>query len=295
MTRQEACKILDVYPDISAEDLKKRYRKLMNITHPDSGKEHDYPYDASEINVAYEYLLTHLMDQVKKKRVKEKHQIKWNAPVNPNAFVDREIYQFYEDQDGNRLGMVTIDTGKYMWIPDEDFSLFLKSLYQAARNIITADDEVKQLNRTSNLSLMADITYLLSGQFFGADTALSLMRKDDDAYYTKAYLESGRKRKLPKADEYVLPMGVKNHRLFVSDITGNELGYLSFADDRILFGLIPLFERKAVQVKMVIAKEKTGARKMTEVHMWVKPIPEESSASIDSISLRIQQLLDESQ
>ena len=41
------------------ETLKSRYHSLMLLTHPDAAVAHDYPYEASDINVAYEYLLEH--------------------------------------------------------------------------------------------------------------------------------------------------------------------------------------------------------------------------------------------
>ena len=60
MNRKKALKILGAETDTDIRDLKKRYRSLMRMTHPDSVKEHDYPYEVHEINEAYNYLLLHL-------------------------------------------------------------------------------------------------------------------------------------------------------------------------------------------------------------------------------------------
>lgn len=57
MNRKSACQILGVYPDISEKELKRTYRRLMNLTHPDSNADSDYPYDAYDINEAYGNIL----------------------------------------------------------------------------------------------------------------------------------------------------------------------------------------------------------------------------------------------
>ena len=45
MNRKRALKILGAGTDTDIRDLKKRYRELMRMTHPDSVKENDYPYE----------------------------------------------------------------------------------------------------------------------------------------------------------------------------------------------------------------------------------------------------------
>lgn len=63
MTVQQAYKIFDVRSDITKMELKKRYRRLMHMVHPDavlnrdkSNKENVYRYSAYEINEAYTVL-----------------------------------------------------------------------------------------------------------------------------------------------------------------------------------------------------------------------------------------------
>ena len=191
MNKHKACEILGILPDTGIEELKKRYHLLMVVTHPDSVSEHDYPYEVHEINRAYEYMLDHLEEEQIREKTLETKRIRWNAPVNPNAFAARPIYQYYEDEDGNRVGLMTVDQGRYIWIPDEEFSLVLKSLYTTAKEIIDLDDEAKHIDRSRDMSLMGDITYLIAGQFFGADMAFSLMKWDEnsESYYSKAMLE----------------------------------------------------------------------------------------------------------
>ena len=116
MNRSQALAIMGIQPDIGTDDLKKRYHALIMLTHPDSVKEHDYPYHVYEINAAYEYLLKNMEEEIRRKETRERSIIRWNAPQNPNAYAPRDIYQYYDDLDGNRIGIVTVDTGRYMWI-----------------------------------------------------------------------------------------------------------------------------------------------------------------------------------
>ena len=306
MTKSQALGIMGLASDTGANELKKRYRALMMMTHPDSADYHEYPYDAAQINAAYAYLTENMVKEDIAAKAKEESRIHWNAPVNPNAYCPRNIYQYYDDAFGDQIGVVNVDSGRYTWIPDEDFSLFLKSLYEAAKRVIAEDDDRKGLSRADDMTLMADIAYLLSGQFFGADTALSLMKSEGggDVYYAKAMLElstAGRAKIAHQLKEkpvggagdkiILVPGKVKSHRLYVTDIMGNELGYLTFHDDRLLFGIIPLFERRAVQVKMSIADSKC-IKGSIAVDFWLKLIPEDSASAIDSINLRIRQALD---
>ena len=289
MNKPTACTILGVRPDIQPDELKKRYHALMMLTHPDSPEEHEYPYAVHEINVAYEYLLKHMKEETRQKEAEEKSRIRWNAPENPNAYAPRDIYQYVDDAEGNRIGTVTVDTGRFMWIPDEEFPLFLKSLYACARQLIADDDEEKHTDRSDDVGLLADIAYLLAGQFFGADMALSLMKKEktEDIYYCKAMLELGTGAKQPVTGDTLIPSHVRDHRLYMSDRAGHELGYISFKDDRLLFGLVPLFEQRKVQVKATVSE----SGRSVDIDFYLKRIDTDGSSAVDSVNLRIMERL----
>lgn len=293
MKREQAYRILGVNPGTTEEDLKKRYRELVQLTHPDSGQSCDYPFEIHDIIAAYKFLLESIIEE-DVNNSKNEYRIKWNAPTNPNAYRDRPIYQYVEAADGEIIGTIEIDKGKYLWIEDEDFALFLRSLRETAKGIISDFDKKTGLSREDDISLMAEITYLLSGQFFDSETTLSLMKEtSEDVYFSKAMLEinSGIRVSVPKEGSYLIPGKIKNHRLFVTDTFGNELGYLSFKDDRLLFGLVPLFERRALQLKLVVSSGKKKANSL-DVDMWIKRIPEDDKRGIDSINLRIEKLLE---
>ena len=55
--------------------------------------------------------------------------------------------------------------------------------------------------------------------------------------------------------DYLFPAGIRDHRLYLKNAAGQELGYLSFRDDRMYYILIPLFEQRRVRVRIRV----TGA------------------------------------
>ncbi len=291
MDKKKALRILCAKADTDIRGLKKRYRDLMRQTHPDAVAEHDYPYEVHEINEAYNYLISHLFeDHSSPEGTKEPH-IHWNAPINPNAYTDRPIYQYVEDANGNIIGNITVDIGKYVWIEDEDFPLFVKSLYDTARTVISDDDEEKGISRTNDIELLKQVMYLLSGQFFGADAAFDLMKKcEDGSHYTKAMLEVDPGADSPDAGDVLIPSRVSDHRLYVADKDNKELGYLSFKDDRLLFGLVPLFERRALGMKMT-CRSKGKSKWSVDIDLWLRLVEEDTTSAIESISLKIKQLL----
>ncbi len=289
MDKEKALHILCAGPDTDIRGLKKRYRDLMRRTHPDAVAEHDYPYEVHEINEAYNYLLSHLFDDEGQGIGSGEPKIRWNAPVNANAYTKRPIYQYVEDANGNIIGTITVDTGRYMWIEDEDFPLFLKSLYDTARSVISDDDSGKHISRSDDEELLKDITYLIAGQFFGSDSALSLMKSQKDgSHYTKAMLELDPGAAAPDTGDILIPSRVTDHRLYVSDTDNKELGYLSFKDDRLLFGIIPLFERSAVKVKMIAGRSHGTS---VDADLWIMPHREDNVTIIESINSKIKDRL----
>ena len=292
MDKKKALRILSAKPDTDIRGLKKRYRDLMRKTHPDAVAEHDYPYEVHEINEAYNYLLSHLFDDEGENSGSGGSKIRWNAPVNANAFTGRPVYQYVEDANGNIIGTITVDNGRYMWIEDEDFPLFLKSLYDTAKAVISEDDSKKHISRSDDDELLKDITYLIAGQFFGSDLALSLMkRQKDGSYHAKAMIELT-EEKMPKEGSMLYPQKVEDHRLYVKDGSDNGIGYLTFRDDRLLFGIIPLFERSAVKVKIIAGK---SHRSSADADLWIIPQPEDDVTIIESINGKIRSRLDREQ
>lgn len=146
MTPAEAGKILGISPKADIEQVKKQYRRLMLQVHPDvSGpSKARYQYSAQEINLAYGVLKKRLTESEGlsfsgKGENSRKNNFHWDAPVNDQAWKERDVLHYAEDYEGNILGNFTIARGKYLWTTEEDFPLFLLSIYRCGQELL---DEV---------------------------------------------------------------------------------------------------------------------------------------------------------
>ena len=93
--------------------------------------------------------------------------------------------------------------------------------------------------------------------------------------------------------ELFYPSRLSNHRLYIKNQAGQELGYLSFLDDRMYYLIIPLFEQKRVQVKMQADEGKAEKRKAVrylKLHLWVK-LQDADRRMPESLNLQIDKLL----
>ena len=266
---------------------------------------------------------------------------KWNAPCNPHAYMAREVYCRAEDVDGTPIGVFPIARGNYLWTLDEDFPLFMKSIYLCAGQLLNRadaeapsaqsipDDDTDILSsrsvpgsgadassgraagqrgasssRSRREQALISLTFLLAQQFIDAQSMLRALavrmdasgevraggcggtdnhgsteepsgRADTGTWSLPAMLEinggsssrgkelqangsrvsSSLGKKLPAEGEYIFPAGIRDHRLYLKNASGQELGYLSFRDDRMYYIMIPLFEQRRVQVRIRV----TGA------------------------------------
>ncbi len=303
MTREKALEIIGIDGDYTKDELKKKYHLLMQKTHPDVTKGHDYPYDAKDINVAYEYLLVHIGERLVTESGHEysgHNDIKWNAPINEAAYTEREIYHNVEDAEGEVIGRAVIDSGKYMWTIDEDFDSFLASLYNCSKSIIAVDDERRNKDRSCDMFLQAEIAYLLVQQFVDAGLVMDMLggsgknREADNIYNVDASLEIENLYIDLEKGDILYPSRINRHRLYVKHVNGNEIGYISFKDDRLYYGIIPIIERRAVKVKMIISDslvKRQGKRRYMNVDMSLKFLLENETKVIESINQKIDRLL----
>lgn len=314
MTKEKALKILGLRDLNSVDELKKQYRSLMQIVHPDVKQNkanklnkqdkqnklsHLKSMDARDINLAYEYLLKNI-DEVlalasnmegkatsgfyqtntaasnQSKSAQRNRAMRWSAPINPGAYRARNIYHEIEDQDGMVIGESVLDAGKFYWTEDEEFPLFLKSLYECGKNIVSEYSERRNINGSmdEDVRLLSQIVYLLSQQFVDSEMVLTLFgnkiseqgsnqdlkrnsgqnpkqnseqnpenTSEPEIYKIDAMLELNENIHSNRslcAGQLLFPTALRDHKLFVSDASGAELGYLSFRDDRLYYGVIPL-------------------------------------------------------
>ncbi len=296
MNKSQARKILGLDGTEDEKEGKKKYRKLMHKNHPDSNGSDDSEV-AAKINTAYELIMKSLDSGEKKTTVKRRPKAKtWNAKENKNAYCARPIFHEVEDLEGNNIGTIEIDRGKYIWSKDEEFSLFLKSLYETSKELL---DNARpslffEVPEVIKQKYLADITYLLTGQFIDSSLTLKALGVlDVDAYKIDAMVELDMSATIPKVGSVLYPAGVSNHRLYLRNRGGEIIGYLSFKDDRLYYVIIPLLEQKKAQVKMVVADNTLKSRtrkKYVDLDLWIRLLETETSG-IESTNLKIDELL----
>lgn len=152
MNYQQACQILGVSPGTDFRDIKKKYRKLMSALHPDVhiSARSRYHYNVQEINIAYA-----LLKEASLKDSGAAVDSVWDAPVNENAYRERNIYYYEEDREGQFIGDFCIARGKYFWQTEEEFPLFLRSILQCSKELLDeADTALGRLKSPSKRTLI---------------------------------------------------------------------------------------------------------------------------------------------
>ncbi|SFI19002.1 DnaJ domain-containing protein [Pseudobutyrivibrio sp. OR37] len=304
MNKSTARKILGLNGTEDERAIKRKYRKLMHEHHPDNSESEDSEL-AAKINTAYEMVMKDFdgsdgkhHSTPKKPTTKKSTKIKnWNAKENKNAYCVRPIFHEVEDYDGSSIGTIEIARGKYVWSKDEEFSLFLKSLYETSKELM--DNARPSLffepPAVIKQKYLADITYLLTGQFIDSSLTLNeLAVMDTSAYKIDAMVELEMNTPVPKPGTALYPAGISKHRLYLRNKGGEILGYLSFKDDRLYYVIIPLFEQKKAQVKMVVSdtpKSTRYGKKYADIDLWIKIIEDQNSA-IDNTNRKIDELLE---
>lgn len=316
MTAEEAYKILGISPGAEKNEIKKRYRQLMLQVHPDvaAASRENYAYSAQEINIAYSVLIREKLSEAESASGKKGHRparkkrnVSWDAPVNANAYREREVLQYAEDHEGTILGNFCVARGKYLWKTEEDFPLFLLSLYRCGKQLL--DEIDSELCRAEDLVMrqrvQGELTYLLAQQFIDGSALLKELAKEENAgkdgsriFYLASMLEVSNKAVNLKAGEPLYPSRVARHRLYVKDQNGRELGYLSFRDDRLYYVVIPLFEQKRVQIRILAAEKnkKKGQKRAVryhDLHLWIKLPDRDMGGPPENLNLQIERLLAE--
>lgn len=313
MTVQQAYKIFDVKSDITKTELKKRYRQLMHMVHPDAAlnRENVYKYSAYEINEAYTVLSNQTGQESLRKNNyeyderyygadKANEEYDFTAPENEHAFCQRNVYHYAEDYNGNNIGRFKVARGRYMWTPDEDFKLFLRSIYECSEELFNSIDEEsgKRPDAEHKIRYQAEFAYLLAQQFTATSEILeSILTSIDDSanvFYVGAMLEMSPESGFIKAGMKLFPVGIKKHRLYLMTRSGKEAGYISFKDDRLYYVLIPILEQKRAMVKIEVSSKQDrhntmGEKKYKNIDLWVKI--GNNATFPENINMRIEDLL----
>lgn len=289
MTLENACQILGIAPGTSMTEIKKRYRQLMLQLHPDmnTGSKINYAYHVHEINEAYALLKKdNLREETSDPQLRKNAGFKtgkssWDAPVNEHAYCEREILHYAEDSSGSILGSFCIAKGKYLWKTQEDFPLFLLSIYRCSKNLL---DEVDQrLHRTSS-ALHSSIQPELAQKISQDSCNLPV-------YYLTASLEFTASAESFKPGELLYPAGIRRHRLYLKKQSGKVFGYLSFPDDRLYYVIIPLLEQRIVQTKIQISSQPSSHHQ--KLDLWIRFSQNIRQPMPENLNLQIQHLLNQ--
>lgn len=322
MTRTQAYRVLGLTEDADRAEIKSRYRQLMHKLHPDSRSEEkeNYPYSAREINEAYGILvkgkgakdsfIRRTKESTTSKaewEAKRQHRQKknWNAPENPHAYCIRNIYQYVEDADGAVIGEFVITEGKYLWTIEEDFPLFLKSIFACSNRLLQEIEAKleKSVREEERLKVQAELTYLLAQQFIDAPEILGHFAEpgrkkeaEDEIFYFAAMLELMDTVHDMRAGTPLFPAALKQHRLFLKKQSGEAAGYLSLKDDRLYYILVPLLEQKRAMVKIQVAAKQDranmrGRKRYKNLDFWIKVPRKYAGTFPESIGLQIENLL----
>ena len=231
------------------------------------------------------------------------------------------MLQYAEGHGGEVLGSFCISRGRYLWTVEEDFPLFLLSMYRCSKQILEEEDAVRPqhaaravfgvwetdsardpspsrpgLSAGLRSRVQAELAYLLAQQFIDGTALLGELAKErtEDAagreiYFMPAMLErSG--RTAAKSGEVLYPSRIQKHRLYLKNREGRELGYLSFADDRLYYVVIPMFEQRSAQVK-IRAAEKPEGKRYQNLELWLRLAGKQNGGMPENLNLQIEKLL----
>ena len=97
-------------------------------------------------------------------------------------------------------------------------------------------------------------------------------------------------RTAAKSGEVLYPSRIQKHRLYLKNREGRELGYLSFADDRLYYVVIPMFEQRSAQVK-IRAAEKPEGKRYQNLELWLRLAGKQNGGMPENLNLQIEKLL----
>lgn len=320
MDRAKACSILGIDENAGMDEIKKKYRILIREVHPDAeafqNKNTVYPYSAQIINEAYAYLCEHV-EKIHNKRANtvqknkpaserntefknKKSQNNWKAKENKDAYCERKIFHELLDEDGEKIGDICVAEGKFYWIADEDFTMFLKSMFTLSKELLENIDEEMgtTMEKSRRFMMQAELSYLLSAQFLDGEYSLmhlteSHKGKDHNTYHFSAMLETNGEK---ITGEILAPKRISGHKLYLQDEKGVEVGYLSFLDDRLYYVIIPLFEQRLVQVKIKLSNKAIRKRRgkgadYRDLDLWLRFMDKEANELRESINTQIEKIL----
>ena len=153
MDRKEAYRILGVDERDPLEEIRRRYHSLMHVYHPDA-----YGKNAADVDHRNAQKLGEAWRTIREQFLKNGgNHLSRAAAVDPGirenrkALCRRRLYM-YETLSGESMIIDTGIYGKYYWDPDmEPFSLFLKSVNEAAGTFLRNDEDRQDPGKRAGL------------------------------------------------------------------------------------------------------------------------------------------------
>ena len=265
MDINEAYRILGASRSDDENSIKKKYKRLLFVHHPDAKSHRGETSDddmAAKIIEAYR-----LIRKGEGIEVEQTEAYGWEAVVNEMAFSDRAVYVQYKIYDDEDLPLSKVAQGKYIWDPDlEDFPFFSKSVFEAAR------DAVSENRDHLAPDTLIEVFHLMMQEYvFPADSARKLGKITKTDGLTKDFEFTGYIKLNPGNKGEVFQEGAPID-IYLSDnkvvaqnlVTGTFLGDISFDEDSLYYVILPLLEEPEVKTTARMQKLiKTGRNKNT--------------------------------
>lgn len=290
MDVDEARRILGIGAQEDEKVMKACFRQMIRKYHPDAiGSElPEHRRRAQELNEAYRVLKIHYRSNPAAKKV-----IEWAAPLNTEAYAERNIYVPYSHEDAPVHLRRKAARGKYMWDPDEEeFPDFLRSVAEVSGQLLAEMETAVFLTSAERSKIrfryQAKLLKLLVQQFMEPLECLEKLAAAESVdadgrsiYRFRSYLGAERGSeayqnviKLQNG-EIIYPAALQNNRIYVKNNLGCLLGHLSFEDDALYVCIIPLLREKLAQVKMSVRRAETGRRRRpakakAEIVLWLR-------------------------
>lgn len=282
MNIQTAIQILSVAQTDTIDDIRRKYRKLIAMVHPDQALYHKQKsaYTVSEIQEAYNFIkkeyAKNKLSHLKKSPVSSQVQVTNNTACYHGSETDspcfvRPIFTYYSSDEATETMYYEVTKGRYLWDPQkEPFALYLasiRSLTDTLLNNLGNTSPNSPISDPTDIALRSKLFHLLSQEYILPEQLLPVLfpsiAKDEThtIYKLKGYLRLSKGNRTFPAGTALYPLQMKEQQILLCDRSQRFLGPLSFADDAACLSVLPLLKEKKAQIKILV--EKTSAKKRT--------------------------------
>ncbi len=244
----EAYRILGASRSDDENTIKKKYKRLLFVHHPDAKRHRGEASDdgmITKVIEAYKVIRESL-----ELETDSSDDWEWEAAVNEEAFCDRAVYVQYRIYDDEDLPLSKVAEGKYIWDPDlEDFPFFAKSVLEAAKDVVSGAE-----GALSGDVLMGIFHLMMQEYVLPADAARKIGEpvggmEDAEEYQFISYIKSSAKGADSFHEGEPVDIFLSDNRAVAQNpVNGVFLGDISFDDDALYYVILPLLEEPEVKI-----------------------------------------------